>query len=87
MNATQALSPPREQRIIDASTGAKTVSREASPHIYNLLENLCISRGITMPALQIVETEALNAYASGIREKQSKIAVKRLIKPFVPHMQ
>lgn len=65
------------QRIIDASTGAKDVEREQEPRLYNLLENLCISRGITMPKLQIIETDVMNAYASGMHEKQYKIAVTR----------
>ncbi|MCE9522601.1 MAG: M48 family metallopeptidase [Alphaproteobacteria bacterium] len=65
------------QRIIDMSTGAKDVAREEEPRLYNLLENLCISRGITMPRLQIVETDVMNAYASGMHEKQYKIAVTR----------
>jgi heat shock protein HtpX len=65
------------QRMIDASTGAKDLDRNHQPRVYNLLENLCISRGITMPKLQIVETDALNAYASGMHEKQYKIAVTR----------
>ncbi len=65
------------QRIIDMSTGAKDVTREEEPRLYNLLENLCISRGITMPRLQIMETDVLNAYASGLSEKQYKVAVTR----------
>jgi heat shock protein HtpX len=65
------------QRMIDASTGAKDVSRDEEPRLYNLLENLCISRGIPMPKLQIIETDVLNAYASGMSEKQYKVAVTR----------
>jgi heat shock protein HtpX len=65
------------QRLIDAATGAKNVTREQEPKLYNLLENLCISRGIPMPKLQVLETDALNAYASGMHEKQYKVAVTR----------
>ena len=65
------------QSMIDRSTGAVDVTREQEPRLYNLLENLCISRGITMPKLQIVETDVMNAYASGMHEKQYKIAVTR----------
>ena len=65
------------QRMIDASTGARDVTRDEEPRLYNLLENLCISRGITMPKLQIIETDVLNAYASGMNEKQYKVAVTR----------
>lgn len=65
------------QGMIDRSTGAKDVTREQEPRLYNLLENLCISRGITMPKLQIVETGVMNAYASGMNDKQYRIAVTR----------
>ncbi len=65
------------QRMIDMSTGAKDISRDDEPRVYNLLENLCISRGITTPKLQIIDTGVLNAYASGMHEKQYKIAVTR----------
>jgi heat shock protein HtpX len=65
------------QRMIDFATGAAPVSRAQAPRLYNLLENLCISRGIPIPQLQILESDALNAYASGLREGQYKIAVTR----------
>ena len=39
------------QGMIDAVTGGRIVSRQEAPRVYNLLENLCISRGITMPKL------------------------------------
>lgn len=65
------------QAIIDAATGAKKVSRNDEPELYNLLENLCISRGITMPALRIIESQGLNAYASGLTEKQATVTVTR----------
>ena len=51
--------------------------RTEAPKLYNVLENLCISRGLPMPALQIIDTPALNAYASGLREGQYVVAVTR----------
>jgi len=63
------------QAIIDAVTGGREVTRQEQPRLYNLLENLCISRGITMPRLQIIDTEALNAYASGLNPKQYSVTV------------
>ena len=65
------------QRLIDAATGAKGVSRTEEPRLYNILENLCISRGIPTPKLQIIETEVMNAYASGMHDGQYQIAVTR----------
>ena len=65
------------QGIIDAVTGARRVDRKAEPRLYNLLETLCISRGITMPRLRIIETDARNAFASGVRKGQYSITVTR----------
>ena len=65
------------QGIIDAATGAKKVARSAEPKLYNLLENLCISRGLTMPALRVMETDALNAFATGLHKGQYSITVTR----------
>ena len=63
--------------IIDAATGAGSVTRIEAPKLYNALENLCIARGIPMPALKIIETPAANAYASGLRERRYAITVTR----------
>src|SRR5437588_3056158 len=63
------------QSMIDAITGGREVTRAEEPRLYNLLENLCISRGITMPKLKIMETTSLNAFASGMNEKQYSITV------------
>src|SRR5947209_16895318 len=63
------------QSIVDMVTGGREVTRQEEPRLYNLLENLCISRGITMPKLKIIETPALNAFASGMNEKQYSVTV------------
>lgn len=63
------------QNIIDAVTGGHDVTRQEQPRLYNLLENLCISRGIPMPKLKIVDSPALNAFATGLNRKQYSISV------------
>ncbi|HLH97495.1 MAG TPA: M48 family metallopeptidase [Xanthobacteraceae bacterium] len=63
------------QSMIDALTGGREVTRREEPRLYNLLENLCISRGITMPKLKIADEPALNAFATGLNEKQYSITV------------
>jgi heat shock protein HtpX len=63
--------------MIDAATGARKTSRADEPELYNLLENLTISRGMPMPSLRIIETDALNAYASGLSENKAVITVTR----------
>ncbi len=61
------------QSIIDAVTGGHEVTRQEQPRLYNLLENLCISRGIPMPKLKIVDSSALNAFASGLNRSQYSV--------------
>src|SRR5580700_398102 len=63
------------QKIVDAVTGGEDVTRQQQPRLYNLLENLCISRGIPMPKLKIVDSDALNAYATGLNQRQYAVTV------------
>ena len=63
------------QSIVDAVTGGEAVTRQQQPRLYNLLENLCISRGIPMPKLKLIESDALNAYATGLNRSQYSVTV------------
>ena len=63
------------QKMIDAVTGGREVTRTEQPRLYNLLENLCISRGIPMPKLKVMDDAALNAFATGLNSKQYSITV------------
>jgi len=63
------------QNMIDALTGGREVARAEQPRLYNLLENLCIARGITMPKLKVMESDALNAFATGMNQRQYSITV------------
>src|ERR1700736_5963879 len=63
------------QSIVDAVTGGADVTRQQQPRLYNLLENLCISRGIPMPKLKIIESDALNAFATGLNQRQYAVTV------------
>jgi heat shock protein HtpX len=63
------------QNMIDAITGGAEVTRQQQPRLYNLLENLCISRGIATPKLKIMDSEARNAFATGLNPRQYSITV------------
>ena len=65
------------QAIIDFATGSRPVTREELPEVYNLLENLCISRGLRMPTLRLIETEGMNAFASGLHDGRFNVTVTR----------
>src|SRR5690349_9312757 len=63
------------QNMIDAVTGGEAVTRQQQPRLYNLLENLCISRGIPMPKLKVMDSPALNAFAAGLNRQQYSVTV------------
>ena len=56
--------------MIDYASGA-TIERKENMRVYNLTENLCMSTGMKMPKLKIIESDALNAFASGLNENYS----------------
>jgi len=61
--------------LIRLATGAKPLDRMENKRVYNLVENLCISKGMKMPKINIIEDESLNAFASGIDEKSYSITL------------
>ncbi len=63
--------------MMRAATGSVPITRDQMPKIYNMLENLCISRGIPMPKFEIIDSPALNAFATGIDDKSYKIVLTR----------
>jgi heat shock protein HtpX len=63
--------------FIRLSTGSKPLERKENKRVYNLLENLCISQGMTMPKLNIIEDGSLNAFASGINNNSYAISLSR----------
>jgi heat shock protein HtpX len=63
--------------MIRALSHARPVTRAEEPELYNLFENLCISVGIPTPRLNIIETHARNAFASGIDQRSYSVTVTR----------
>jgi len=65
------------KQIINAMTKSKGLERTDNPKIYNIVENLCISRGLPVPSIQVIEDESLNAFASGLSPRDSAITFSR----------
>ncbi len=61
--------------LIRLATGAKPLDRKENKRVYNLVENLCISMGMKMPKINIIEDDSLNAFASGIDEKSYSVTL------------
>jgi heat shock protein HtpX len=63
--------------MINAATSSKPLERKENKKIYNLVENLCISVGMAMPKVNIIEDDSLNAFASGLSPKTYTISLSR----------
>jgi heat shock protein HtpX len=63
--------------MINAATGSRPLTRKENKRVYNLVENLCISGGITMPKIRIIDDDSLNAYASGLSQKTFTVSLSR----------
>jgi heat shock protein HtpX len=63
--------------MINSATGSKPLERKDNKRIYNLVENLCISCGMKMPRVNIIEDDSLNAFASGINDKTYTVSLSR----------
>ncbi|HKG81694.1 MAG TPA: M48 family metalloprotease [Beijerinckiaceae bacterium] len=63
--------------VLARATAARAVTRSEEPRLYNLVENLAIAAGLPMPAVHVMETPALNAYAAGLIPRTAVVAVTR----------
>lgn len=64
-------------KMIQRATRSRPLNRYENMRVYNLTENLCMRVGMQMPRLYIIESDALNAFASGINEKSFSVTLTR----------
>ncbi|MDD2537237.1 MAG: M48 family metallopeptidase [Candidatus Absconditabacteria bacterium] len=62
-----------QKQLMFSFSGARELTRKENPEIYNIIENLCISRGLQTPRIGIIDTSGFNAFATGWRAKDSWI--------------
>lgn len=62
-------------KIVLAMSGAKLVTHENGREIYHLVENLCITAGLPVPKIYIIEDTAPNAFATGRDPEHAVICV------------
>ncbi len=62
-------------KIVLALTGAKPIQKKDSPELYRLVENLCITAGLPLPKICIINDSAPNAFATGRDPEHAAVAV------------
>ncbi len=63
--------------MVGKATSSKPLERKENMRVYNLVENLCIAKGMKVPQINIIEDDSLNAFASGINEKTYTVTFSR----------
>jgi heat shock protein HtpX len=63
--------------MIRKATGSVALERSENKRVYNLVENLCISCGMKMPKINLIEDDSLNAFASGINTANYTVSLSR----------
>jgi heat shock protein HtpX len=63
--------------MINRATDSKPLARSENKRVYNLVENLCISVGMQVPNIYIINDDSLNAFASGISDKSYSVSLSK----------
>ena len=63
--------------IVLATSGAQEVSRDEDPELVNVVEEMAIASGLPKPKVYRIETDAMNAFAAGIKPQEAVVAVTR----------
>jgi heat shock protein HtpX len=61
-------------KLVLKMTGAKLITREQNPQLFNLIEEVVVASGLPMPKVAIVEDTAPNAFATGRNPDHALIA-------------
>jgi len=64
-------------RMVLSMADAKPITRKEAPQFFNVAEEMSIAAGVPMPKLMVMETDALNAFATGTSTSNAAIVVTR----------
>jgi heat shock protein HtpX len=62
-------------KIVLGISGAKLINHDQAPELYHVVENLCITAGLLVPKIYIIDDPSPNAFATGRNQKNAVIAV------------
>lgn len=62
-------------KVALSTSGAKEIQKNDNPYVWNMVENLAITAGLPMPRVHIIDSPALNAFATGRDPKHASIAL------------
>lgn len=69
--------------VLSMANATRIESRDQYPELWNTLENLCITAGLPMPSLYIIDDPAPNAFATGRNKDNAVVAVTTGLLPLL----
>jgi heat shock protein HtpX len=69
--------------VLSMANATRVESRDQYPELWNTMENLCITAGLPMPELYIIDDPAPNAFATGRNKEHAVIAVTTGLLPLL----
>ncbi len=72
-----------DKLVLSMAHASRIESRDEYPELWNTVENLCITAGLPMPALYVIDDPAPNAFATGRNKDHAVIAVTTGILPLL----
>ncbi|MSP74929.1 MAG: zinc metalloprotease HtpX [Rhodospirillaceae bacterium] len=64
-------------KLVLSMASAQEIDKAAAPQLYNVVEEISIASGVPMPKVMVLETDALNAFATGNKVGHGTIVVTR----------
>ena len=62
-------------KVVLAMSGAQPIKREEDLELYRIVENLCITAGLKMPKIYMINDPSPNAFATGRNQEHAAVAV------------
>lgn len=62
-------------KVALAVSGARAIQKGDNPYVWRIVENLCITSGLPMPKVHIIQDHGINAFATGRDPQHASIAV------------
>lgn len=72
-----------DKLVLSMAHAERIESKEEYPELWNTLENLCITAGLPMPKLYVIDDPAPNAFATGRDKNHAVIAVTTGLLPLL----
>ncbi len=72
-----------DKLVLSMANAKRIESKDDYPELWNTMENLCITAGLPMPKLYIIDDPAPNAFATGRDKKHSVVAVTTGLLPLL----